>query len=339
MEQAAVASDSSTEAATVVDDADLRPWLVLIGGILATTVSAGYVSSFGVYEDIYTRSHAASASNIGWVGSTQLCLIFAVGLPAGKLLDKGYFRQTILAGSLIFLLSLFALSLAHPAKYYQIWLSQGLGMGLGAGLIYAPSVVIQGHHWNQRKSFAMSIVALGNSLGGVVFPIMLNRLLNGSTGFARGVRASAFLCLGLLVISNLLMKDNSAYNPHLRKTSGHDILTDYPFWIFTIGLLCLTCALFFPYFYLELFAINNDIPPYIAFYLIAVLNAGGIIGRIAAGLLSHHFGPFNVIVVALLCTTGLMFGLFGIETVASSMAFAVLYGIFSGTGVARLAST
>ena len=73
--------------------------------ILATIVSAGYFSAFGVYEDLYTRTHTASASNVGWIGSTQMFLGFAVGLPAGRLLDKGYFRQTVLAGSLIFLAS------------------------------------------------------------------------------------------------------------------------------------------------------------------------------------------------------------------------------------------
>jgi hypothetical protein len=34
---------------------------------------------------------------------------------------------------------------------------------------------------------------------------MLNKLINGSTGFAWGVRAAAFLILGMLAIANLLM--------------------------------------------------------------------------------------------------------------------------------------
>lgn len=35
---------------------------------------------------------------------------------------------------------------------------------------------------------------------------MLNQLFNSSAGFAWGVRASAFVTLGLLIISNLVMK-------------------------------------------------------------------------------------------------------------------------------------
>ncbi len=69
------------------------------------TVTFGYSTSFGVYQDIYTRSHAATASNVSWIGSTQLFILYAMGLPAGKLLDMGYLRYTNLAGSLIYVFS------------------------------------------------------------------------------------------------------------------------------------------------------------------------------------------------------------------------------------------
>ncbi|KAJ8516574.1 hypothetical protein ONZ45_g6115 [Pleurotus djamor] len=90
---------------SIDSDGGPRAWGMLIGGILATTVASGYTNSFGVYQDVYTRSHAASASNVSWIGATHLFLLFAMGLPAGKLLDKGYFLQTTFAGSLIFVLS------------------------------------------------------------------------------------------------------------------------------------------------------------------------------------------------------------------------------------------
>ena len=65
----------------------------------------GYVNTFGVYQDHYTRSNFASASAISWIGSTQLFLVLAGALPAGKLLDMGYFRHTTLVGSIIYVFS------------------------------------------------------------------------------------------------------------------------------------------------------------------------------------------------------------------------------------------
>ena len=43
-------------------------------------------------------------------------------------------------------------SIADHTKYYQLYLSQGLGMGIGAGLIYVPAMAVQGHHWRAHRA-------------------------------------------------------------------------------------------------------------------------------------------------------------------------------------------
>lgn len=53
------------------------------------------------------------------------------------------------------------LSIAHTDKWYQIFLSQGLGAGIGGGLIYIPSLAIQSHRWRRHRSLAMGIVFSG----------------------------------------------------------------------------------------------------------------------------------------------------------------------------------
>ena len=53
------------------------------------------------------------------------------------------------------------LSLAHPDQYYQLFLSQGIGMGLGSGLIYIPCLAVQSHHWRTRRALALGIVFTG----------------------------------------------------------------------------------------------------------------------------------------------------------------------------------
>lgn len=75
------------------------------GSWLALAATFGYNNAFGVYQDLYTRSHAASTSRISWIGSTQLFFLVAMALPAGKLLDSGYFRATTLAGSVLYVFS------------------------------------------------------------------------------------------------------------------------------------------------------------------------------------------------------------------------------------------
>lgn len=43
-------------------------------------------------------------------------------------------------------------------------------------------------------------------MGGIVYPIMLNQLINKTNvGFAWGIRTTAFLSLGLLCVANILV--------------------------------------------------------------------------------------------------------------------------------------
>lgn len=65
---------------------------------------------------------------------------------------------------------------------------------------------------------------------------MLNRLINGKAGFAWGVRASAFLILGMLVVANLLMSSHPAVTS--RQRPPHNIralFTDVPYMFIIAG--------------------------------------------------------------------------------------------------------
>lgn len=118
-------------------------------------------------------------SEVSWIGSIQVFFLFAMGLPAGKLFDEGYFRHCILSGSVLYLFSwvmpfestaclvdprfrsIFMLSLAKPHHYYQNFLAQGVGMGVGMGLMFLPAISVTSHYFRARRSLAMGVVLAG----------------------------------------------------------------------------------------------------------------------------------------------------------------------------------
>lgn len=79
------------------------------------------------------------------------------------------------------------LSLGDTTKYYQIILSQGVGVGIGCGPMFLPALSVQAHLWRKHRALAMGIVLTGSSFGGIIHPIMYNQLFHGKTGFAWGV--------------------------------------------------------------------------------------------------------------------------------------------------------
>jgi len=90
---------------------------------------------------------------------------------------------------------------------------QGVLAGVGMGLTYAPSIALISQHFSKRCTLVMSLVALGKPLGAVIHPIMLNHLLNGTLGFARGVRASAGFVSALLLIACLSVRTRALPTP------------------------------------------------------------------------------------------------------------------------------
>jgi hypothetical protein len=92
-------------------------------------------------------------------------------------------------------------------------------------------------HFSKRRTLALSLVASGTPLGGVIHPIMLNHLLNGPLGFSKGVLTSAGFITALLLIACLSMRtrvlptpSGASYRAAARKCSR-----DVPFILMGVG--------------------------------------------------------------------------------------------------------
>ncbi|PPQ75778.1 hypothetical protein CVT24_002639 [Panaeolus cyanescens] len=337
-----------------VMDTGAKAWMTVAGAWFILFATFGYLYSFGVYQDFYTRNYLSNytPSEIAWIGSFQIMMPFAMGVISGKLFDAGYFHALEITGSIIFVFSLFMLSLAQPQKYYQIFLSQAVGLGIGLGLTFVPAASIAVHHFKRRKALATGVALSGSSLGAVVFPILIKwvfpsankvsgRLADhyihfGSNlikthSFGTTVRASGYLVLGFLVIGNLLVR--SAYENVQSKGPKPDIkrfFVDPPYMWTVLAALISTFGFYFPLIYLQLYAIKHGIDPNLSFYSIAILNSFSALGRVGANHMADIYGPINLLTPCTLITAASIFSVFGVQGHGSLIAVSIIYGLFSG---------
>ncbi|CAE6478640.1 unnamed protein product [Rhizoctonia solani] len=323
-----------------IPDGGATAWATVAGAWLILFCSFGYVNAFGVYQDYYTRIYMTNktSSEIAWIGSTQLCLQFLMGLVSGKLFDEGYFHTTVGFGSLLYAFCLFMLSLAKEGQYYQVFLPQAIGLGIALGLLFLPSIGVISHHFARRRSLAMGIVVSGSSCGGIIFPIMLNKMFE-RHGFAWGVRSTAFVVLACLIVANLLMRTRLPPKSKRPPTPSPDfkaIMTDLTYLAAIAGAFLVMLGLFLPIFYIQLFAVVHGIDETLAFYSLAILNAASIFGRTIPNFIADKLGPLNLLIPCSAISGTLIFAMLGIKSSGALIIFSILYGFFSGAYVSLI---
>lgn len=81
-------------------DGGTLAWTQAMMGHLVAFNTWGFLASFGAFQSYYESDilSSNSASEIAWIGSLQLFLIFAVGTISGSALDAGLFRPVYISG-------------------------------------------------------------------------------------------------------------------------------------------------------------------------------------------------------------------------------------------------
>ena len=76
-------------------------WLHSLTGMLVVFNCWGLGNSFGLFQAYYSEIYLphTSPSAVAWIGSTQLALVFGLGVPVGRMVDKGYFRAMFHGGT------------------------------------------------------------------------------------------------------------------------------------------------------------------------------------------------------------------------------------------------
>ncbi|KAL0570029.1 hypothetical protein V5O48_011927, partial [Marasmius crinis-equi] len=220
-------------------------------------------------------------------------------------MDRGYFRSVTILGCALFVLSLFMLSLAGQ-HYYQ-----GIGMGLGVGLLFLPTAVVPIRHFQSGHAFVIGLVDSSISLGGLIFSIALNYLIHGDIGFQWGVRIAAFITLGCFILGcgmmtmpkrrfgeieslKMMPPAVSSWTAVLRVAR-----TDWPYILAIAQGFVMSLGTFIPPFYVQLYAQLHGTSVTTSFYGLAVLNVSGMLGRIIPNYLADRFGVINIYIPCL----------------------------------------
>ncbi|KXS95001.1 hypothetical protein AC578_1526 [Pseudocercospora eumusae] len=251
-----------------------------------------------------------------------MALISAI---AGPVYDLGHLRLLLIAGTLLVGVGQLGPTFCHA--YWQVFLTQGVAIGCGGGLLFLPAVAVLPQYFKSKLGLAFGIATAGSSAGAAIYPVVLRQLLN-RIGFAWAVRTMALIVLGTLLVPNVVLRYRTKPR-QIRAILDLNSLKDGTYVLFIILGFVPFAGFFSVYIWLSLFSLKftNE---QMAFYVVAIFNAASCFGRILPNMVADYVGPFNVITIGSLAAGTLLLNMIAIKSLAGMIVMAVLLGITGG---------
>ncbi|KAJ5996321.1 monocarboxylate permease [Penicillium canescens] len=335
----------------VFPDGGWCAWSVILGSWCAMVPSFGLMNTIGVFE-AWLADHQLkgySKATIGWIFSLYMFFLYFGSVQVGPLFDSYGLRPLLVPGCVGLVASLMIFSVAEGAffptnradfaktddkQYYQFMLGFSVLGGISSSMVFTPSIACIAHWFLRRRALATGIAATAGGIGGIIFPVLVANLA-GSLGFPWAIRIIGFISAAFCFLSVALMRTRLPVNSVKKGTVDIRALKEPCFSLLTAAIVLIDFALLIPLTYLPSYAQSRGLEDPIAYNLSSILNAASIVGRIVPGYFADRFGRFNVMIITTFVCSVFTFALWlpSKSNQAAILAFAVLFGFWSGTAI------
>ncbi|KAI0155203.1 MFS general substrate transporter [Xylariaceae sp. FL1272] len=341
-----------SESEVEIHDAGIHGYMRILGAFFVHFITLGLPATFGTYQSYYEANLLStySSSDISWIGAIQVFLLSFLGIFSGALYDRGYMREVLIPALAFLALAMVLLSFAH--EFWHIFLTQGVCLGLGSGLVYVPSISAVSNDFTTHRALAIGVAASGAAFGGVIWPIAFRQLLP-SIGFAWTNRIFALIVLILAVGSYFsLTSGNSKTQPSRRRLRGGPVPSSIgttnlnqekfaalfsafngkPYLFLCGGVFFILLGYWIPLFYIVPYAsVTLGTSSSYAPYLLSILNAGSLFGRVIPAYLGRVYGTANILLLEATVLGVLVLLWVVIRSVAAITAWCFFLGFTAGS--------
>ncbi len=321
-------------------------WWVVTGAFICMLTGYAVAYSFAPFFLPLETEFGARRGETSLVFSICAFLYFMLGFPAGLIADRVGPRPVVIGGLLLVALGLVLASQA--TTLWQIYLCYSVGVGVGVGLSYVPSIAAVQRWFVRRRGSATGIAVSAIGVGTLVGSPLAHQLIA-----SFGWRNTYLILAGLTVIgaiaAGILIRrgpevygqapDGDAAAPGGANVmaSGLTIgeaMRTWPFWAIYSGALLMSFGLFVPFVHLAPYARDIGLGEGFGVMLIALLGVGSTVGRFLFASVTNMLGrrlSFALMYVG----AGVMLILWSQSASGWALiAFALVFGAFYGGFVA-----
>ena len=221
-------------------------------------------------------------------------IYFVLGAGGGILADRFGPRVVCSSGMLCIAAGLLATSFATSMN--AVYLTYGVGIGLGVALVYTPSISCVQPWFTKRRGLAAGIASSGIGAGTVVVPLLATSAI-AMLQWRGALRVMALGVLLLGVCATYVLKRAPA--PASAGGAGPQVipgatlgqaLRDRRFWWFYLFTVAAAPTMFIPFAHVSASARDLGLTDARAVGLVGLIGIGSLVGRFAIGALADRIG-------------------------------------------------
>jgi MFS family permease len=308
-------------------------WVVVAAAFTLMFVGFAAAYSFAAFFGAFEAEFGAARGHIALVFSVAAFLWFLSGAPGGMLADRFGARRVAVAGVVFLALALWLASRARSIE--MLYASYSLGVGLGVGLVYVPSVGAVQPWFGANRAFASGLAVAGIGAGNIAGPLLAawGISLFGWRG-AYVALALFVLLLGGVAAASLKLPPHMEHKGPVAGTELKVALRTRPFWLLYASLVASCIGLFVPMVHLGPYAQDVGYTAAQGVTLVSLIGLGSLVGRFTVGGVADRLGRLPSLAV-MYAGLGVMLLVWWTASAWWLLAlFALLFGAFYGAYVA-----
>jgi MFS family permease len=279
-------------------------WVIIAAGMIMSCIGMGAMMSLGVLlqpivqDTGWSRTAVSTAALLNFLGMGVGSFIW------GTLSDRFGARVVVAAGGAMLGLGLALASQMESVLAFQA--VYGGTVGLAVGSLYVPMTALAVRWFDRNRSLAAALVSIGMGMGTTIMAPLAGWLVSeGGWRFAMttmGMIAWAVILPAALLLRAPPVPGGAATATHIQEAP------DIPLLRALVSPQCLAISLAFfaccaahsgPIFHMVSHVANCGVPELAAASVFGVAGLGGLIGRIAFGLISDKVGARPTLIVGL----------------------------------------
>lgn len=324
-------------------------WYLVASTFVVLFLGFGAAYSFAAFFPELRDEFDATRGDISLVFSISGFLYFGLGALTGPLADRVGPRRVVLAGVLLIAAGLLLASRA--TALWHLYLTYSLGVGVGIGFAYVPTVGALQRWFVRRRGSASGLGVTGIGVGTLAMPLIATALIDASSW------RTAYVILGCVTLAGgipaaLLLEHSpqrrgllpdgdatpSGGGPAVTVVApAHTLgesLHSSQFWLLYGAAVASGLGLFIPFVHLVPYARDYGIGAGPAAFLVGMIGVGSTVGRLAIGPAADSFGRREALGAAFALMAAAML-LWAFSTAfLPLLVFALLFGVAYGGYVA-----